>query len=651
MSVDYTSLASLAPSAFLKAMTEIWRTVLGKDKQEQLQVLKAAIDRISSKEVQLSESERGDRISRLLSDSSILRETLHHIASGSKSYSPSVKNAIARSVPEEFRRYVYSKAVEGEKVITSTPTEVEAQVDDPLQDSDTSAFVLLLSKNDQQANQSLLKSNHLVPLTVIKENELDKYMKLYPDICGFFIDPSFFSTTDKNAIKEILRKIAFYSSLTWICVAESDENNLTSQAEVRSIIQKAQMIQVVPSEQLDFTSNRNIRQTQIPNILIAKRLLAINKDWHVVPDDFDDNELALIMSAAHKYEREHRRVSEIAVSTLRTRSLFGGRTSAKVFSLKLGTSDTPVVAKLDKKDRIHEEIERFNRYIIDWDDRLRPTPYFHFGNGIILFSLVPDADDARVPAPSLEHTLVEIWNNELWSSDADASHDLTAANLSNAIARATKRLSVLNKKSCPAGDLQSLTNPNLQNFIDLKDSGVTWGFPKEAFTAIDKACARYKQLAGKCIVHGDVQLRDLLVRGDHECYFIDYACSGPGHPAWDLSRLELALYLGCFRQVADDETHVAFQKALSLSLVSEEDLRSDYGEFFNLRVNDICLKGCISARDRVLEVLAHWQGAKEDYLVAKYLIAWTALGLPDQQTGLARSVILAFADEIASWQV
>ena len=45
-------------------------------------------------------------------------------------------------------------------------------------------------------------------------------------------------------------------------------------------------------------------------------------------------------------------------------------------------------------------------------------------------------------------------------------------------------------------------------------------------------------------MHGDVHLRNILIRGESEVHLVDYAASGPGHPAVDLVRFELALYLG-----------------------------------------------------------------------------------------------------------
>ena len=55
------------------------------------------------------------------------------------------------------------------------------------------------------------------------------------------------------------------------------------------------------------------------------------------------------------------------------------------------------------------------------------------------------------------------------------------------------------------------------------------------------------------------------------------------------------------------------------------------------------------ARDAALEVLQSHSGNSRDYLATKFLVAWQNLAIIGSQTGLARAVILATADEIAAW--
>ena len=60
------------------------------------------------------------------------------------------------------------------------------------------------------------------------------------------------------------------------------------------------------------------------------------------------------------------------------------------------------------------------------------------------------------------------------------------------------------------------------------------------------ARSKVDALAEIVTVHGDVQLRNILVRDGREPHFIDYANCGPGHPCYDLVRLESAVLFYCF---------------------------------------------------------------------------------------------------------
>ena len=130
---------------------------------------------------------------------------------------------------------------------------------------------------------------------------------------------------------------------------------------------------------------------------------------------------------------------------------------------------------------------------------------------------------------------------------------------------------------------------------------------------------------------------------------MDYEASGPGHPAVDLVRFELALYLGPVRQFEDDASSVAFQKALSIERATLEVLREGFPGFFRCHINAACAAGMTAARDAAIEVLRIHSGDSRDYLATKFLVAWQNLAIIGSQTGLARAVISATTEEIAAW--
>jgi hypothetical protein len=178
---------------------------------------------------------------------------------------------------------------------------------------------------------------------------------------------------------------------------------------------------------------------------------------------------------------------------------------------------------------------------------------------------------------------------------------------------------------------------------------ITWKFAGIAIKARDLSESQFTQLAESAVVHGDLHLRNILVRGDKDMHLIDYAGSGPGHPAIDLVRLELALYLGCFKQLEEESRYELFQQRLSLNRADVTDLEGCFGSSRLPAVNKVCIGGCVSARDQALQAVETHGGSPRDYLAAKYLVAWQNLLMEGRQTSLTRSVINALTPEIASW--
>src|SRR5207302_5509218 len=88
--------------------------------------------------------------------------------------------------------------------------------------------------------------------------------------------------------------------------------------------------------------------------------------------------------------------------------------------------------------------------------------------------------------------------------------------------------------------------------------GIAWTIPdrdgveRDIFAFRPRARRLVVTLAKYATVHGDVHLRNILVRDDRDPHFIDYAYSGPGHPCFDLVRLESALLFRGFRLTADE---------------------------------------------------------------------------------------------------
>lgn len=248
----------------------------------------------------------------------------------------------------------------------------------------------------------------------------------------------------------------------------------------------------------------------------------------------------------------------------------------------------------------------------------------------------------------LEERLNDLWNAQLSSTDEDATQSM-AATLAKGVVSAARSLGQLNQLKPEAPAFQAFGNPVVGVFGKLESAGIDWGLEPEAKAALAKAQVRLARLATSAVVHGDVHLRNILVRADLDAHLIDYAGSGPGHPAVDLARLELALYLGVARQVDSEEHSIRLQTRLSLEGATAASLLAEFPEFHRCHVNRVCIEGCVAARNFALEAVETHGGDLGDYVAAKYLVAWQNLVMFGRQTGLCRAVIRALAPSINNW--
>ena len=86
--------------------------------------------------------------------------------------------------------------------------------------------------------------------------------------------------------------------------------------------------------------------------------------------------------------------------------------------------------------------------------------------------------------------------------------------LAKALTRVAQSLAELNKYTpAPGIDLQSFVNPPATHFDALERDGFVWGLSDCAMTARLAAAERFRNMARSAVVHGDVHLRNVLIRG------------------------------------------------------------------------------------------------------------------------------------------
>ena len=509
------------------------------------------------------------------------------------------------------------------------------------------SMVLLLSHPDHQAsNQALLRGNGFDPLVVETLDGLQRVLDTSTEVCGCVIDQSHLSLLNANEQESLIRILANYSSFITIRVHECPALHISRDRASQIIKAERQLGIPVPVQAIAFQTDGRIQASELAFFANAARLLQAHESTSFVLGDLVSTEAQLLVAAVRARALAGSFNSGMDSTPLTVRFLPGGHSGARLATVRCGVTQA-FVAKVTTKDDALGEMRRFRTFVQPWDNGLRPECHFHGEAAVIFFDLVRADGDSATPAETLDKRLRDTWDRQ-WLRMPSASVGEDGLFLAKALTRVAQTLAELNKCAPPKnGDSKTFVNPPSTHFDALDREGFVWGLSDRAKESRKIAAERIRQLKGAAIVHGDIHLSNVLIRGESEVHLIDYAASGPGHPAVDLVRLELALYLGPVRQFEDDVTSVAFQKAISIDRASLDCLRQHFPGFFKCHVNAACAAGMTAARDAAFEVLRVHGGDRLDYLSMKFLVAWQHLGFIGSQTALARAVIHAITGEIA----
>ena len=645
---DRTAQDALAPGR--------WQGLVGADSPPHL-VLDIA--NALSRNPRLSKRTQAHRLETLLRGLSLRRDQVLPVAQVARAFPAHLRMAVANAIPAGVRLELYGSRRQSTTHTTEKTTVAPAPIvepDDrapraPWTDQERLRYstVLLFSHPDHQdANRKLLEDAELDTMVVETPADLREVLATSTEVCGCAIDRSALAVLDTEAREALIRTLAEYSSFIAIRVDEAVGRKLPRD-KVSEIIKAARQLGTpVPQDAISFRSDGTIHQAELPFFQNAANQLQSHESASFVLGELTPAEVQLLVAAARARVRAARSDPEQDARPLTVSFLTGGHSGARLATVMCGKIPT-FVAKITTKERALDEMQRFRTFVQPWNDELKPECHFHGSTGVVLFNLVRSDRDPSTPAESLKDRLSSVWNRQWIRSDAEEVAE-EGVFLAKALARVARTLAELNKNTPPPNDdLPSCVNPPATHLDALEREGFVWGLSDCATKARKAAVGRMQSMAKAAIVHGDIHLRNVLIRGESEVRLIDYAWSGPGHPALDLVRFELALYLGPVRQFEDDASSIAFQKALSIQWASLEALRSSFQGFFQCHVNSACAAGMTEARDAALGVLENHGGDVRDYLAIKFLVAWQNLGIIGSHTGLARAVILALAEEIAAW--
>jgi hypothetical protein len=384
-------------------------------------------------------------------------------------------------------------------------------------------------------------------------------------------------------------------------------------------------------------------------------MLSRSNSVRLCPAEIQEHHARVLVGAASKHVRGRDGDGLIRLTKVETSILPGGQSSAKIVRIIPDDGGPALVAKMDEIPRLEEEMRRFQRYASRWDDRLAPRLHFHAGTGLILFALVDSPDAPGRPAPTLQERIEAAVYGEHWR---EGYRGPAEADLCQLIDRAIAKLERLNRQPCTDGAVPSLAWIGLDTLEVTLRRGLRWsildvdGKEVDAFAWRQRATRVAGSLARHATVHGDVHLRNILVRDDREPHFIDYAYCGPGHPCFDLVRLESALLFTCFRMTADELTIARMHHGL-LTGASETDIAGNFPALATSVVNRLAVYASVRCRQTVLRMVQAYNGDEDDYLALKYIMACQSLFLQQTQKGVVRPLLGALATLLARrsrWQ-
>jgi hypothetical protein len=617
--------------------------------------------------------EQAERLRLLLGRLKIAEGDAGALVELGRRFPPHLRAVVAEAVPLKLRPQLYNRTLAHSAPVELTPGEEVAPIAVPAAEpapvirgalparesisrgtadgSGECTTVLLLSNRDRQdANVRTLVNAGLDPRIVESVEELETTLLQERGVCACVIDHSVLYTLEEAVQRSLIQRLGMYSTFLRVRIEESGLK--ISRDTVRQLLKAARALAAeVPQIALCFDSDGNIAPSEVEDFRAARDLLRSHDETRFILGELNGAQAHVLVAAARSHT-----ITEgiggpddvIEVRTLTTRFLTGGKSGARLATVRVNEGGPTLVAKITNTEAALQEMRRFRRFIQPWDPALRSELHFHREDAVILTGLVSSGSNRTEPAEPLEERITSLWNDQWLVSKPREDLDLRTQYLARGLERAAQELSELNTQRAGATDAADAgpAAPLVANIALLESDNFRAGLGDDAVAAREAAWVRFQGLARAAVVHGDVHLRNMLVRGESEIHFVDFAGSGPGHPAEDLVRFEMALYAGPVRQFESDRECVAFQRALSVDRMSRDALEEQFPQFFQCHVNRACARGMVAARDHAIRLLYDYGGGPADYLATKYLVAWQYVGIIGMHTGLARAVIEALGDEL-----
>jgi hypothetical protein len=591
----------------------------------------------------LGSIERQRRIGLILNVAPTDSDFCSRLAASAQAWLPPVKNAVVRFLPAENKSGVYGRVRAGTPTVRPTtqqrlPIEVAASQLDTISATNRPEVLLLGTLNEQLSNSRLLEERQFRPrrgATLIEFENL-----LSGDVCGIVVGSSWWAILASEQHRHFVNVLFMYSSFAWIKV---DCGGCNCQAELIKIAKNFRFRDPTTYE-LVLSESSQINEVDFTSLQRASYAIQNEASVRLCPADIQPAQAQVLIAGVCEHVKARHPRATVRIEEIATTTLDGGLSSALIVRAEPNDGGAPFIAKLAPIEQLRDEMMRFDSYIRPWDEGLRPCFHYHSGTGSIIFGLVATPDHPAVPAPTLDSTLHAAL---LAETGAPSANQPTERDLFTLISRTVDKIRTLNERRCTDQSLKSLAWMDVSPLKHLVDRGVSWTLPLVSpqfalMTLCDQARMLLNELGSAATVHGDLHLRNVLVRDSREPFLIDYAYAGPGHPCYDLVRFEAALLFQIFR-MTDDETAIA--RLLHSVRDPNTDLESVarlHPELCTSLGNRLAIHALLLCRRACVSLLTDYQAAPRHFDAMQFLIACQSLSNQRLQTGTVRAAVAAF---------
>ncbi len=574
---------------------------------------------------------------------------IQDVASALREVTPEALNAVRTLLPIELRHLASQSrsAPEAAAVRETTtaysvnsPSLVEDQPSPNSSQSQHRAVLLVGTKEEHQRNEAMLRNAGLDHFYL---SSLEQFWNFVPTgLCGFVVAASAWSQIPHEEQRQAVIRLCKFSTFIFARIGLDglEPSNATSFTE------DALSARCGHLEARTFCQGQdcNLTSADIQTLKSIASLLEKSGKSDFFPLGLNEQDTALLRLIAADRSRTD---DPVVIRKLGTRELPGGRSGAKVFLLSDGHSQ-PFVAKVHDVPNLVEELQRYQKHIAEWEPNIAPRFHSHQERAAISYRLLTTPGGNGTPAPTLEECLEDLRAAE-WNSDLDDIAE-KAANLCRATSYAIDHLVELNSRPC---------EPTLTADEFWLDWPIRYLATNRICVQITRPDATHVELSDliaaameclqpslrKATIHGDIQGRNILLL-DRLPAFIDFRCSGPGHPLVDIVRLDATVRAIAMRMLFSKHIMSAVFEAIYIQGQPAEQVLLDWRAFAASPLTALSIRVAAKCREEALKIARLYSLDPTEYFAMTCVVSSHVLAAHNPGSGIERILLSVLAPQI-----